>query len=297
MLLAWKIGLMVTTLAVPIAVSAFAVEHSSEASGSRLQIPDLIELQPGAFHYRASGAFTRAGALAGAPMVTVTMPRPLAVMTHQVTAAEYRRCVDAHACAVVDRKRPAADRPIVNVSWHDAEAYASWLSRETGMHFRLPTDKEWAYAAADRFWDDALPDNAESGDPGQRELARYEREASRDYTAGSQPRPVGSFGANENGLLDIGGNVWEWTDTCFVRSKLDASGATVQATANCGVRVVEGRHRTYITDFIRDARAGGCSVGTPPTNLGFRLVRDDPDPWRPLRALWGEAQRVVGLGA
>ena len=43
---------------------------------------------------------------------------------------------------------------------------------------------------------------------------------------------------------------------------------------NCGVRVVEGRHRTYVTDFIRNARAGGCAVGTPPANLGFRLVRD-----------------------
>jgi hypothetical protein len=39
------------------------------------------------------------------------------------------------------------------------------------------------------------------------------------------------------------------------------------------MRVVEGRHRTYVPDFIRDARAGGCAVGTPPSNLGFRLVR------------------------
>jgi hypothetical protein len=44
-------------------------------------------------------------------------------------------------------------------------------------------------------------------------------------------------------------------------------------TENCGVRVVEGQHRTYVTDFIRDALAGGCAVGTPPANLGFRLVR------------------------
>ncbi len=39
--------------------------------------------------------------------------------------------------------------------------------------------------------------------------------------------------------------------------------------------VVEGEHRAYVTDFIRDARAGGCAVGKPPSNLGFRLVRDD----------------------
>jgi len=38
--------------------------------------------------------------------------------------------------------------------------------------------------------------------------------------------------------------------------------------------VVEGQHRTYVTDFIRDARAGGCAAGIPPSNLGFRLVRE-----------------------
>jgi hypothetical protein len=40
------------------------------------------------------------------------------------------------------------------------------------------------------------------------------------------------------------------------------------------VRVVEGEHRTYVTDFIRDARAGGCAVGKPPAHLGVRLVRE-----------------------
>ena len=41
------------------------------------------------------------------------------------------------------------------------------------------------------------------------------------------------------------------------------------------MRVVEGSHRSYATDFIRDPRVGGCSVGTPPANLGFRLIRED----------------------
>jgi hypothetical protein len=40
------------------------------------------------------------------------------------------------------------------------------------------------------------------------------------------------------------------------------------------VRVVQGQHRAYVTDFIRDARAGGCAAGIPPSNLGFRLVRE-----------------------
>jgi hypothetical protein len=57
---------------------------------------------------------------------------------------------------------------------------------------------------------------------------------------------------------------------------LDAADDTVSSKANCGVRVVEGQHRAYVTDFIRDARAGGCAAGVPPDNLGFRLVREPP---------------------
>jgi hypothetical protein len=56
---------------------------------------------------------------------------------------------------------------------------------------------------------------------------------------------------------------------------IDAHGDVIPTTTNCGVRIVEGRHRTYVTDFIRDVRRGGCSVGVPPAHLGFRLVRDD----------------------
>ena len=130
----------------------------------------------------------------------------------------------------------AADRPAVQVSWHDANAYAAWLSRQTGERYRLPTDEEWALAAGSRFKDDGLP--VDDNDPSKRWIARYERESER-LPADDATRSFGSFGVNENGLSDLAGNVWEWTSTCFVRTAIER-GRQVSRSQNCGVRVVRG---------------------------------------------------------
>lgn len=194
-----------------------------------------------------------------------------------VTVADYEKCVAAHACdklaANVSR---GSDLPAVQVSWRDATAHAAWLSVRTRGIYRLPTDEEWAYAAGCRFTDDSLSPGNDPNDPSKRWLARYDREAEEEGLTSRGPiRPVGSFGANERGLFDLSANVWEWTNTCFIRRSLDREGRPLAASiVNCGVRVAEGEHRAYIPDFIRDARAGGCAAGTPPSNLGFRLVRE-----------------------
>jgi formylglycine-generating enzyme required for sulfatase activity len=236
--------------------------------------PALIELATGSVLYRVAGDFTRNGKPAQAPLATIRITRPLAIMKHQVSSADYQRCVAEKACRTLPPDIAlAADRPAVMVSWRDADAYAAWLSRKTGESYRLPTDEEWAYAAGSRYQDDSLP--VDGNDPSKGWLARYARESSlKSEEIDSKPRPLGAFGANENGLLDVAGNVWEWTNTCFVRTALDEPGNALNSTANCGVRVVEGQHRAYVTDFIRDARAGGCAAGIPPSNLGFRLVRE-----------------------
>jgi formylglycine-generating enzyme required for sulfatase activity len=235
--------------------------------------PDLAMLRPAAFSYRMAGEFTRAGVAVNAPVVSARLAKPLAIMRRQVTAAEYAECVREGACQPSAQDHVSdAERPVVKVSWRDASAYAAWLSRKTGRTYRLPTDEEWVFAAADRFTDDTVADS-DSRDPAKRWLARYEMEAARD-TPDREVRPVGAFGVNRHGLADMGGNVWEWTGTCYRRVMIDEAGAEVGKTSvNCGVRVVAGRHRSYMTDFVRDARSGGCAVGIPPTNLGFRLVK------------------------
>ncbi|CAK0774762.1 hypothetical protein CCP3SC1_770002 [Gammaproteobacteria bacterium] len=110
------------------------------------------------------------------------------------------------------------NHPVICVSWNDAVAYTEWLSRETGRHYRLPTEVEWEYAAragtiTARYWGE---------DPSQAcnyaNVADYstkERFSDRTvhncrdgyvYTA-----PVGSFKPNDFGLYDMLGNAWEWT--------------------------------------------------------------------------------------
>jgi formylglycine-generating enzyme required for sulfatase activity len=276
MLLAFKLKLALACaagLAGPLAVAPLV----SDIAQDRALVVEqaMVELQPGQMAYRLAGDFTRAGKQAEAPLATLRIAAPLAIMRHQVSAADYQHCVEDGACRPLDRGVViAADRPAVQVSWNDASAYAGWLSRKSGDHYRLPTDEEWAFAAGGKFRDDGLPVDAQ--DPSKRWLSRYERES--ELTTDTEAHVFGRFGVNENGLADLAGNVWEWTDTCFVRSALDDAGRTIRSNANCGVRVAEGAHRAYVTDFIRDARAGGCAAGTPPSNLGFRLVRE-PKSW------------------
>lgn len=239
---------------------------------------ELVVLPAATFSYRAAGEFLRDGQPVNAPLVSVGLAQPVAIMKNHVSRADYERCVAAHACKPIDVALPvnAAAIPAVGVSWHDATSYAAWLSRETGHRYRLPTDAEWAYAAAGLFHDNAVVEKSDAANPAKRWIATYERTAASEKAVDSRPQPFGTFGINENGLADVAGNVWDWTTTCFTRHVAGKRGPQ-SAMESCGVRVVEGAHRTYLTDFVRDPKGGACSVGTPPNNLGIRLVRDDGD--------------------
>lgn len=249
----------------------------AEPAGSLL--PDTVEIAAGDFQYRLSGEFLQDGYPADAPKVSIHFSRPLHVMKYQVSNHAYASCVEDKACGLpFKRKRVVADdRPVTGVSFKDAQDFAGWLTRKTGVTWRLPSDAEWAYAAGSRFHDDALGAKDAASDPSERALLKYQQTIDLGLESDSVVKTKGAYGANEHGVFDQSGNVWEWTDTCYTRSKISAAGEIMSAdSGNCGVRVVEGQHRSYMTFFIQDAKSGGSAVGRPPDYLGFRLVRDNP---------------------
>lgn len=259
---------------------ALLVQASSgfaEEPGSFL--PELVEIVAGDYQHRLSGEFLKDGYPVDAPKVGINFARPLHIMKYQVSNGDYARCFEDEVCGLPFKRKTvvADDKPVTGVSLIDARNYAAWLTQKTGITWRLPSDAEWAYAAGSRFYDDALGGQDAASDPSERGLLKYQQTVDLGLESDPVVKPRGAYGANEHGVFDQTGNVWEWTDTCYTRSKISASGEVISSdSGNCGVRVVEGKHRSYMTFFIQDAKSGGCAVGRPPDYLGFRLVRDNP---------------------
>ena len=246
--------------------------------------PAIVTLAPADFIYRPSGSFVREANAIDAPLLKTRLPAPLTIMQFQVSDADYARCVTQGACApAAPQNVGQGDIPVTGVNYEDAIRYAAWLSRQTGQTWTLPTDREWAFAAGANRPDEALGVD-DSANPALRWLADYELEAKRKTASSRMPLPLGSFGTNEHGVADIAGNVWEWTQTCHRRVQIDAAGIILTETPACSIRVLDGQHRAPMSVFVRDAKSGGCLVGTPPANFGFRLVR---------RPSWTEQLRTM----
>jgi len=193
-----------------------------------------------------------------------------AIGKYEVSFTEYDRFARA-----TGRRLPSDegwgrdDRPVINVSWNDAEAYARWLSEQTGHQYRLPSESEWEFAARGNttnafWWDGVISTNpANCFDCGSR-------------WDGTRTAPVGSFQANAFGLHDTAGNVQEWTGDCYHPNYQNApSDGSVWQTPGCVQRVVRGGSYTSPLDSVRSAKRGEYDQGTRLDNLGFRVVRVD----------------------
>ena len=236
-------------------------------------MPETVRLEATMQSYRPAGEFRQGTRIVDPPVETIAAPA-INVMKHHVSEADYALCVADGACP----EAPSGNRPYLaqtNVNFIDATAYARWLSDQTGVEWRLPTDADWQRLAGNRAFDDAFPAEANGDDPSRRWIASYRREVERRGGADLEAHPRGHFGVNDVGVADIAGNVWEWTGSCFQNGTVAADGSRIETRSDyCGVRAVQGKHRGFVIDFVRDARSGGCAAGVPPDYLGFRLVRN-----------------------
>ncbi len=230
--------------------------------------PEMVVIPPGSFQMGSpsgeEGRWDDEG-----PQHRVTIDQPFAVGRYEVTFAEWDACVSAGNCAhrPEDEGWGRGDRPVVNVSWPDAQEYVAWLSRETGPRYRLLTEAEWEYAARagtrSRYWwgdqigrDNANCDGCDS---------RWEAE---------QTAPVGSFAPNRFGLYDMLGNVWEWTADCWHGSYFDAPSQAVawEGPDGCS-RVLRGGSWADNPTVVRAAVRNEEGVGLRNGAVGFRVAR------------------------
>jgi formylglycine-generating enzyme required for sulfatase activity/uncharacterized RDD family membrane protein YckC len=127
---------------------------------------------------------------------------------YELTAARYARFMKATGWELPKYWNEAnlasdEDRPVIGVSWYDAEAYCTWVGK------RLPTEQEWEKAARGLDgrkypWGNEEP---------VRTMARFDWDGNTDWQGYRTLSPVGSFEAGKSpyGVHDLAGNVWEWT--------------------------------------------------------------------------------------
>ena len=188
------------------------------------------------------------------------------IMQTEVTNAQYAQCIAAGACSTPanDRWRDAAygDHPVTGVDWNQADTYAQWVGG------RLPTEAEWEKAA--RGVDDRTYPWGET--PPAADLVNC-------CGFFDDTMPVGSYpaGASDYGVLDMAGNVWEWTADWYASDYYNWSPAQNPAGPASGdARVQRGGSAWNDANIVRVANRGWNHPAVQPWNLGFRVASSSP---------------------
>ncbi|WP_066964027.1 bifunctional serine/threonine-protein kinase/formylglycine-generating enzyme family protein [Microbulbifer sp. Q7] len=207
------------------------------------------------------------------PAHKISITRPYAIGTHEVTFDEYDRFAKATGRALpADEGWGRGTRPVINVTWQDAQRYAKWLSGESGQKYRLASEAEWEFAARagteTPFW---------WGDGSARGKANCRRGCASEFNSlfSVATAPVGNYKANPYGLYDTSGNVGEWVQDCFLGDFTNhRDDARPVQLKNCKLRVIRGGSmREPLRNISSDYRTGLSEKATS-KEVGFRLVME-----------------------
>jgi len=142
------------------------------------------------------------------PVHTQTFDQPFWIDQTEVTRGQWGLCVAEGACPAKTGNQYSErdEQPVNYVTWFEARDYCVWRAEVTGEDYRLPTEREWEYAARGvESW--TYPWGSESPTD---DLAVYYPTANETADVGSKPDGVSWVGA-----LDMSGNVWEWVNTIY----------------------------------------------------------------------------------
>jgi formylglycine-generating enzyme required for sulfatase activity len=273
--------------------------------------PAMVVIPTGSFQMGAADDVDDSGA--SRPRHDVTLDKGFAMARSSISVGQFREFVRASGyvpdsvrlggASVYDERsgalrddasatwqddyagHKAADNlPVVNISWDDARAYADWLAKRTGKHYRLPSEAEFEYAlrggtTSRYWWGDGKPESEVENLTGSGDRSRSGRRWShsfRGYHDGYWgPAPVMSFAANPFGLYDIDGNVSEWVADCWHDSYLRApNDGSAWLNPGCAAHVVRGGSWGSSPEQVVSAYRQGADGDVRSGRVGFRVVRE-----------------------
>lgn len=199
------------------------------------------------------------------PQHSVSIVNAFAIGRYEITFSEWDACSEADACpARTDHAGWGRDdRPVINVSWHDAQQYVRWLSRHTGHDYRLPSEAQWEYAAraqttSEYYFGDTLK-------PVQANV----------QMALNKTSPVGQYSMNAFGLFDVHGNVAEWVQDAWQPSHIGAPADGSARNADGKERVIRGGSWRVTPRLARSAARLAVDENQRSNQIGFRVVREN----------------------
>ena len=223
------------------------------------------------------------------PQKQVTFVKPFAVGRFEVSFDEWQTCLFEGTEPWKDDKTNATPcnhwpsdsgwgrekRPVINVSWEDAQRYVAWLSKKTGRNYRLLSEAEWEYTAragatTARPWGAALGQNqAYCRDCAPVASSKDKQEV------GKGTHVVGTLTANAWNLHDMLGNAWEWTSDCK-SPDLSTTPVTGQTSTqgDCSHRAIRGGSWETAAKGVRSAARSFYPVSRRENNIGFRVAAD-----------------------
>ena len=230
-------------------------------------LPQMVEIPGGTFQ---QGDVEKLGDAWRNPVRSVAI-KTFSMGQYEITFEEYDRFAIA-----TGRRLPEDEgwgrgrRPVINVSWDDASAYAAWLTQQIGKRYRLPSESEWEYAARSGAKQEVWAGTSDGS-----HLVEYTVFFD---NSGTKTAFVGTKQSNQLGLHDMSGNVWEWVQDCL---HLTYDGAPQDNLAwlemrggDCSRRVIRGGSWYNLSMDQRTSHRKWDIAGNRSNNIGFRLVQD-----------------------